>query len=339
MRSTVLIVVALGCGLVASLGVYQYLRAASKQDESRAVLVATKEININEPLTEENVRISQWPSRQIPQGSLADLKQVENKFARIRLYEGEPILGAKVMNWDDASSSLKVPKGFRAVSVKVTMEASVSSLIEPGDHVDVIVVLKRSQENPPMAKTILKAVQAFAVNSEMAKSPDKDKTLDEVRTVSLLLSPDQAEKLAMGQDLGMIRLALRSPGDEEVDETRGCTVERLLGRGDVAGGDGANPRSEGGRRETPALSETEAANGSGAGGWSIVIDSPERTEEYSCDSSGEPPRLTGFKDKTAAPRSLAAPPREFHDPRDPSPAPKNGTAAQASWEQAARTLP
>mgnify|MGYP001034754513 CR=1 FL=1 len=219
MRSTVLIIVALGCGLVASLGVYQYLRAASKPDESRAVLVATKEININEPLTGENVRIAVWPSRQVPQGSLSDLKQIENKYARIRLYEGEPILGAKVMNWDDASGSLKVPKGYRAVSVKVTMEASVSSLIEPGDHVDVIVVVQRSQDTPSMAKTILRAVQVFAVNSQMAKSQDKDKTLEEVRTVSLLVDPDQAEKLSMGQDLGTIRLALRSPGDEMADET------------------------------------------------------------------------------------------------------------------------
>ena len=106
------------------------------------------------------------------------------------------------MNWDDASGSLKVPKGFRAVSVKVTMEASVSSLIEPGDHVDVIVVVKRSQDTPPMAKTILRAVQVFAVNSQMAKSQDKDKTLEEIRTVSLLVDPDQAETTVDGAGLG-----------------------------------------------------------------------------------------------------------------------------------------
>ena len=339
MRSTVLIIVALGCGLVASLGVYQYLRAASKQDEARAVLVATKEININEPLTKENVRIAQWPSRQIPQGSLAELKQVESKYARVRLYEGEPILGAKVMNWDDASSSLKVPKGFRAVSVKVTMEASVSSLIEPGDHVDVIVVMKRSPETPPMAKTILKAVQVFAVNSEIAKSPDKDKSLAEIRTVSLLLDPEQAEKLAMGQDLGIVRLALRSPGDDTVDETRGCTMERLLGRGDVVGSESQSQDEAERREEEPAVSEEEVAANSSPSEWSIVIDSPKRTEEYSCDLSGKPPRLAAVKDKTKAPSSLSAPASDAQEPRDVTASPKNTTAVQASWRHAAPSLP
>jgi len=298
MRSTGLIFVALGCGLIASLGAYQYLKAASKQDETKAVLVATKEININEPLSQENVRTVQWNSRTVPLGSLADLKEIENKYARIRLYEGEPILGAKVMNWDDASGSLKVPKGYRAVSVKVTMEASVSSLIEPGDHVDVIVVVKRSQDTPPMSKTILRAVQVFAVNSQMAKVQDKDKTLDDIRTVSLLVDPDQAEKLAMGQDLGTIRLALRSPGDDAADETRGCDMDRLLGRGDVAdpdvGSQGWPPSNEG-----AAADELAAGTSDGESDWIMVIDSPTSTRTFAVPESGQAPTLTAFVDKTS----------------------------------------
>lgn len=132
-----------GCGLIASLGVYQYLRAASDQGETRSVLIAAKEVNINQPLNKDNVQVVSWPSHQIPRDALTQPQQIDGKYARIRLYPGEPILAAKVMNWDDASGSLKVPQGFRAVSVKVTVDSSVSSLIEPGDKVDVIVVLKR----------------------------------------------------------------------------------------------------------------------------------------------------------------------------------------------------
>jgi len=328
MRSTGLIFVALGCGFVASLGVYQYLKAASKQDETRTVLVAAKEININEPLNQENVRIMQWDGRLIPQGSLSELKQVENKYARIRLYPGEPILGAKVMNWDDASGSLKVPKGYRAVSVKVTMEASVSSLIEPGDHVDVIVVVKRSQDTPSMAKTILRAVQVFAVNSQMAKSQDKDKTLDEVRTVSLLVDPDQAEKLSMGQDLGTIRLALRSPGDEMVDETIGCTLDRLLGRGDVADPD-AGHAALSGQTEAVAADAESTSPSAEQDGWTMIVDSPVQTKEFRLAAPGQTPRLTGGKDKKAAPDSLAAPPASPEPPEAPIPA-QSATAAETS---------
>lgn len=306
MRSTGLIMAALGCGFVASLGVYQYLRAASDTGaEAKTVLVATKEININEPLSGENVRAERWSSRQIPRGSLADLGQIEGKYARIRLYPGEPILAAKVMNWDDATSSLKVPQGFRAVSVRVTMDSSVSSLIEPGDKVDVIVVMKRSQETPPMSKTILTAVQVFAVNTEMARAPEKDKTLEEVRTVSLLLNPEQAEKLAMGQELGTVRLTLRSPDDPLVDETPGCTVERLFGRGEVA-----SKADEQSPSVLPEARQVEPARPATPETWSMVIETPLTSEVYAFDAAGRSPKLNAFRDKTGRKDPWTAPPEK-----------------------------
>jgi pilus assembly protein CpaB len=299
--------VAVGCGFVASLGAYQYLRAASDKEVTKGVLVAIKEININQPLNEQNVRVEQWPSRQIPQGSLNQLKQIDAKFASIRLYAGEPILAAKVMNWNDASSSLKVPKGFRAVSVKVTMDSSVSCLIDPGDKVDVIVVMKRSQDTPPMSKTILKAVQVFAVNTEMAKSQDKDaeKALEDVRTVSLLLDPEGAERLAMGQEVGTVRLTLRSPDDPLVDDTPGCSVDRLFGRGTVAdiddhaGVDGTQPTVDSGTTRAPV-----------GGEWSMIIESPERTEGYSFDGSSQMPKLDSIRYRTGNQQPWSAKPTE-----------------------------
>jgi pilus assembly protein CpaB len=308
--------VAVGCGFVASLGVYRYLRAASDKEQTKSVLVAIKEININQPLNEQNVRVEQWPSRQIPQGSLGQLTQIDAKYARIRLYPGEPILAAKVMNWDDASSSLKVPKGFRAVSVKVTMDSSVSSLIEPGDKVDVIVVMKRSQDSPAMSKTILKLVQVFAVNTEMAKSPDKDKTLEEVRTISLLLDPEGAERLAMGQEMGTVRLTLRGPDDPLIDDTPGCSVDRLFGRGTVSDID-----DNAGVPSGPAVIDRAPESLPMTEGWSMVIESPERTEGYSFDRSGQAPKLDSIRYKSGNQPPWSAQPGEPAQQRDSSPAP------------------
>lgn len=325
MRSSALIIVALGCGFVASLGVYQYLRAASDKDEMRSVLVAGAEININQPLSKENVRVEQWPRRQIPQGSLSLLQDIDGKYARIRLYAGEPILSAKVMNWDDASSSLKVPKGFRAVSVRVTMDQSVSSLIEPGDKVDVIVVVKRTPESPAMSKTILKSVQVFAVNTEMGKSPDKDKALEEARTVSLLLDPEGAERLAMGQELGTVRLALRSPDDPLVDETPGCSIDRLFGRGTVA--DLEDPGLADG---TPARLEPKSVDTSPAGGWSMVIESPERAEGYRFEGPSQTPKLDSIRYKSGTQPPWSAPSPETSQPEEQDPAPAPAPAREVS---------
>ncbi len=318
MRSTVLIMVAVGCGFVASLGAYQYLRAASDKEQTKSVLVAIKEININQPLNAENVRVEQWPSRQIPQGSLSQVKQIDAKFARIRLYAGEPILAAKVMDWNDASSSLKVPKGFRAVSVKVTMDSSVSTLIDPGDKVDVIVVMKRSQDSPAMSKTILKSVQVFAVNTEMAKSPDTDteKALEEVRTISLLLDPEGAERLAMGQEIGTVRLTLRSPDDPLVEDTPGCSVDRLFGRGTVADIDDHQ-----GVDSAPTSVDSATTPAPARGGWSMIIESPERTEGYSFDASGQTPKLDSIRYKSGNQPPWSAKPTEPAQQQDSPPAP------------------
>ncbi len=236
MKSIFLIVLALGCGLVAAVGVLQHMgKTGAATIESQGVLVAVEEININESLNEENVQLVEWPRDRVPVGTITDWSQLEGKLARIRLYPGEPIMQGKVMDLDDAGGSLKVPLGYRVASVRVTSASSVSNLIEPGDRVDVVVVLRESRENMlAMSRTILKAVRVFAVNSEMEKNVERENGLEETQTVSLLLQPEQVETLAMADELGTIKLALRSPDDPNVDETNGCTVEKIVGRSSVA---------------------------------------------------------------------------------------------------------
>jgi pilus assembly protein CpaB len=292
MKSIFLVAVALCCGLVAAVGAFQYLdkaQAASKL-EMREVLIASSEININEALTEQNVRRASLPKSVVQHGALTDLDKLENKYARVRLYPGEPILLEKVMGVDDTSGSLKVPLGYRVVSVNVTSESSVSSLIEPGDRVDIIVVLRQTRENPvAIAKTILKAVRVFAVNSEMARTMDADKTLDQARTVSVLLKPEQVETLMMAADLGNIQLALRSPDDSDVDETTGCTIEKIFGNGDVADETFGN-----GEIRVPGITaakqtEAEATDPADREYWTMVIASPHGSADFSWSEEGSTP--------------------------------------------------
>jgi pilus assembly protein CpaB len=236
MKSLLVIGLAAGCGLVAAVGAIQQMGQAGAQGiESQSVVIATREININEPLNDQNVQVVEWPRERVPPGTVASADQLDKKLARVRLYPGEPILAGKLMDLDDASTSLKVPLGFRVASVRVTLESSVSNLIDPGDRVDVIMVLREGQDaDISLSRTILKAVRVFAVNSEVAKNVEREKGLEEVHTVSLLLEPDQVETLAMAAELGVIKLALRSPDDPRVDETAGCTIDKILGMSSVA---------------------------------------------------------------------------------------------------------
>ncbi len=310
MRSVFLIAVALSCGLVATVGVFQYLdkvQAAGKA-EMQEVLVASRDINISEALNEENVRIASLPKSVVQHGALTDLEDLDNRFARVRLYPGEPILHDKVMGTEGTASSVKVPPGYRVVSVKVTSESSVSSLVTPGDRVDIVVVLRNSSDTPmAFSKTILRAVRVFAVNSEIARTADMDSNVEDARTVSVLLKPDQVETLMMAADLGHIRLSLRSPDDAEVEETTGCTIEKIFGRGDVAdetaGNGGIDVPGLRGRASRPTGPVEKPVEDH----WRMVIASPHGDSNYRWQEEGGSPNLSSdpaTTDVTTPPTSV-----------------------------------
>lgn len=276
MKPVLLIVIALACGLVAAVGVARYMGENRSLAESPLVkiLVAKREININEELNGDKLELVEWPQNRVPRGAVSEPQKLADTHARTRLYPGEPILLDKVVGAGESTDALKVPMGYRVVSVKVNMESSVSNLIQPGDRVDLVVVIRSPRES--LSKTILRAVRVFAVNSETARSAEHSGVPQEVRAASLLVTPDQAEKLLMAAELGQLRLALRSPDDRSVEETVGCSYERLLGRGDVADNTLAPPA-------VAASRTTESPR------WTMLVCSPRNTSQFSWSSEDAPP--------------------------------------------------
>jgi hypothetical protein len=150
--------------------------------------------------------------------------------------------------------------------------------------VDVVAVLRENRENPTaMAKTILRAVRVFAVNREMDRANGPTESYDEARTVSLLVKPDQAEKLMMATALGSIKLSLRAPDDSGVEETEGCTVSRVLGRGDVA--DEVDGSGHVGLFRTGGSESTRSAPAH----WRMQIASPFAVESFRWSAPGQMP--------------------------------------------------
>lgn len=303
-KSMLLMMVALGCGLVAAVGVFQYLDTMPgvAAEDSQYILIAKQEIDIRQPFTQENVERISWPKNRVPLGAVTEYEGVDGKFARTRLYPGEPILQKKVMGENDNSGSLKVPAGFRVVAVEVNAESSVSSLIQPGDRVDVVAVLKKSQDNPyPFAfsKTILKAVRVFAVNREMTRLPEYGDEPIEARTVSLLVTPDQAETFLMARELGTLQLALRGANDPTLEETSGATVDRILGRGEAADDVGAKlsvPKPL--RQEAPEAPVATAAEPV----WEMTVLSPLGVKRYTWDDESTLPKAS--RSRPAPPQAL-----------------------------------
>lgn len=233
-KTLILFIVAIGCGLVASIGVSQYMEKAKGNStaavETAKIYVATTEISPGERLDAKNVRLEEWPKDRIPEGAISDLKQLEEKFPRSRLYKGEPILMAKLSDTMDGNLLQTIPEGFRVIALKVDETTSGGGLIRPGDRVDLVVFLRKSAEIPETGtRTILRDVNVFAVSGETERHMDKQGVAREVRTVSLLVTPRQAESVTLAKEVGILSLTLRRPGDPVEEVGDGLNLKSLLG--------------------------------------------------------------------------------------------------------------
>jgi pilus assembly protein CpaB len=245
MKSLVLIFIALGCGLVASIGISQVMnRDGGGSLEMEQILVALSDIDIGAKLDGQNVKLEDWPKNKIPEGAVRRLEDVKDKYANVRFFKGEPL------NVNKISDTLKnvagsVPSGYRAMPVKVD-EDTVIKAVTPGDRVDVMVFLRRNGQDIPEtgAFTILKNVRVFAINTNTERASDAKGETTSFKTVSLLVKPDHARELVVAAQMGKIMLTLRRPDDK--DEAAGEEVtpiaEILSGRAKQAS-DPASPGS------------------------------------------------------------------------------------------------
>jgi pilus assembly protein CpaB len=233
-KSMVLILIALGCGLVASIGISQVMDRGSRNGDAPAVetqriLIAMGNIDINAKLTAQNVKLEEWPKDRIPKGAIASLEEVKESRPRTRLYDGEAILMAKLTNSKGGVIDV-VPEGYRVVPVKVSTE-TVTGLILPGDRVDVIVFLRKSNEIPETStKTVLHDVRVFDVDGQTEREQSADGQSSMVKTVSVLVKPAQVETLMLASELGKIRLSLRRPDDPTNEDTAdGMNIQTMMG--------------------------------------------------------------------------------------------------------------
>jgi pilus assembly protein CpaB len=238
-RSIMLLALALGCGLVASIGISQIMdkRNKSQDDgERQPVFVAMTDIRPNEELTAQNIKLEEWPKKIVPQGALTKLEDVEGKRMRIKVYAGEPILSSKLLGADEVTGAAKdIPPGYRVAAVKVDPVTGSSNLILPGDRVDVLVFKQpNSDANATAAKIVLQDIKVFAVDThtetEFTATKDEQTEPMTAKTISLLVTPKQAVILHAASEIGgAVRLVLRNPDDEEHVAAQGATINDIFG--------------------------------------------------------------------------------------------------------------
>lgn len=269
-KSLILIIIALGCGLVASIGISQVLEQQSAQPvpqvEMENIFVALEDIDINEPIKPEMIKLEPWPADKIPEGAIRELENVEERRPRSRLFAGEVILEGKLFGSDeDQGASKLIPKGYRVHSIRVTAESAAGNLILPGDRVDVLVYLQVMNQNnrnqkKQVTRTILTNCRVFAVNEQIHRETDSQGNSIAAKTVSLLVNPKQVEILVLASRLGSLSLSLRPPdesGEDEAGTTDDATISELLGITEDADPDMDNQPKQ------PAVAQDKKPSGGG----------------------------------------------------------------------------
>ncbi|HVX12364.1 MAG TPA: Flp pilus assembly protein CpaB [Pirellulales bacterium] len=242
-KSIILLTLALGCGLIASIGINQVMahrREVPTQvvGETTPIFVAIAEIGVGDPLTPQVLKVEPWPKEKVPAGALGNLEDVEGRRSRSKFYPGEPILEAKLLpKGENGGSAIDmIPKGMRVVPIRVDAVSGASGMILPGDRVDLLVHL---DENPTrgvtraITRTFLQNVKIFAVDDLYDRPGTENKALA-AKTISVLVTPEQAELVALASNMGSVRLVMRSASDTEAENTGGADLQKLLiGRSDM----------------------------------------------------------------------------------------------------------
>lgn len=233
-----LLMLALGCGLVASIGITQVMAKRNSEPSGPAadtvpIFVAVRDISLGEPLSSAVVRQESWPKDKVPAGAPSNIEDVEGRRVRQKLFAGEPILENKLLSKGASAqgASAVIPLGYRVVSVQVD-SVSGSGLILPGDRVDVLVYLVGSSQHEipeTSTRTVLQDIKVFAVNDVVEMDKDgKEKSII-AKTISLLVTPAQAAKVTLACEMGKIRLVMRGPDDNAHAEDATAKPEELLG--------------------------------------------------------------------------------------------------------------
>lgn len=229
---------ALAAALIISIAVTSifYVRVtraqSSTRPQTRRVVAATAALQPGIPLTVDNLTEISWPLN-APLDGLIEKK--EDVIGRVPIYPieaGEPVLKHSLASNGSFGLAAKIPDGMRATSVKTNEVMNIAGFIFPGSHVDVLVTLRGENNASSTTHTVLQDVQVLATGTKI--DPDPNGKPENVSVVTLLVTPQESEKLALAQgqaaqNQGSIHFVLRNGGDSARPDTAPVDMAELAG--------------------------------------------------------------------------------------------------------------
>jgi pilus assembly protein CpaB len=234
MRLFIVLALALSAGGALAYGTYSYMQntppAKAAPMPTRPVVVATTDLQVGAEIGADDLQAIEWPANAVPEGAFMQPSEVVGRGLIMPIVRNEPVLPAKLAS-KEAGSGLPpaIPPGMRALSVRVNEVIGVAGYVLPGTHVDVLATASPTdQHGDTTSKVVLTNVRVLTAGTKLEQSGDKGKPIA-VSVVTLLVTPEQAERLTLASTEGKIQLALRNPLDQSAPPTPGIRPAVLLG--------------------------------------------------------------------------------------------------------------
>ncbi len=235
-RTAVVVSVAVVLAAVASLGMYRIVSRmpTTKPVEVKtvAVVVAQHPLKLGTRITADHVKVVPWPAEAPVANSFSKIEDVLNRGLISAVDENEPLTSAKLAALEaGAGLPPSIPPGMRAISVKVNEVVGVAGFVVPGTRVDVMVTLSgKNRDQDSTTRVVVSNAQVLTAGTRYDQEKAKDGAPIPSTVVTLLVSPQDGERIALAASEGQIMLTLRNPLDQDPTATAGVRTTALFGQ-------------------------------------------------------------------------------------------------------------
>ena len=233
-RTAVVVGIAVLLAAVATLGMYRIVSqmpASAAEMETVNVVVAQHPLNLGTRLTKDHVKVVQWPAGAQVAGTFEKVEDVVDRGVISAVEQNEPLTNNKLAALEaGAGLPPSIPPGMRAISVKVNEVVGVAGFVVPGTRVDVMVTLSKARSDADsLTRVVISNVQVLTAGTRYDQEKAKEGTPIPSTVVTLLVTPEDGERVALAASEGQIMLALRNPLDTETTATSGVRTAGLFG--------------------------------------------------------------------------------------------------------------
>ena len=214
--------------------VYRRISANAARPKLIHIVAAAKNVPAGVALTNQDVSLIQWPESAPLPGSFTKLEDVVGRPVIYPLGKGEPVMARDLaIPGSGIGLSVKIPEGMRATSVRSNEIVGVAGFLFPGSHVDVLGTFRpQGNVKQPLTETLLQNVEVLTAGQRI--EPDPQGKPQHVNVVTLLLSPEDSQKLLMASSQASIQFVLRNGADQTTEKVKPTSLDELIATGKPA---------------------------------------------------------------------------------------------------------